>query len=116
MSTPMHILTRDDDVPNCGSGGGADTFFGLRVASIFIILVGSTFGALFPVLAKNSSWLHVPKSVFEYVLRIMNLTNLLLIVCAASRNILEAVSLCVSVMVASRRNKRMNQLFLFFLF
>ncbi|KAK0189100.1 Zinc/iron permease [Armillaria mellea] len=66
MSSPMHILTRDDDDSlNCGSGGGADTFFGLRVASIFIILVGSTFGALFPVLAKNSSWLHVPKSVFE---------------------------------------------------
>ncbi|KAK0239067.1 ZIP-like iron-zinc transporter [Armillaria nabsnona] len=62
----MHILTRDDDVPNCGPGGGADTFFGLRVASIFIILVGSTFGALFPVLAKNSSWLHVPKSVFDF--------------------------------------------------
>ncbi|PBK72519.1 ZIP zinc/iron transport family [Armillaria solidipes] len=67
MSTPMHILTRDDDdAPNCGSGGGADTFFGLRVASIFIILVGSTFGALFPVLAKNSSWLHVPKFVFDF--------------------------------------------------
>ncbi|KAK0239072.1 ZIP-like iron-zinc transporter [Armillaria nabsnona] len=65
MSSPMHILTRDD-APNCGSGGGADTFFGLRVASIFIILVGSTFGALFPVLAKNSSWLHVPKSVFDF--------------------------------------------------
>ncbi|KAK0217742.1 Zinc/iron permease [Armillaria fumosa] len=67
MSSPMHILTRDDDdAPNCGSGGGADTYFGLRVASIFIILVGSTFGALFPVLAKNSSWLHVPKSVFDF--------------------------------------------------
>ncbi|KAK0501471.1 Zinc/iron permease [Armillaria luteobubalina] len=56
MSSPMHIFTRDDDdAPNCGSGGGADTYFGLRVASIFIILVGSTFGASFPVLAKNSS-------------------------------------------------------------
>ncbi|KAK0446894.1 ZIP-like iron-zinc transporter [Armillaria borealis] len=67
MSGPMHILTRDDDdAPNCGSGGGANTFFGLRVASIFIILVGSTFGALFPVLAKNSSWLHVPKFVFDF--------------------------------------------------
>ncbi|KAK0189095.1 ZIP-like iron-zinc transporter [Armillaria mellea] len=60
-------LGRDDgDALNCGSGGGADTFFGLRVASIFIILVGSTCGALFPVLAKNSSWLHVPKSVFDF--------------------------------------------------
>ena len=51
---------------NCGSGGGADTFHGLRIASVFIILVGSTCGALFPVLAKRSSWLHVPKPIFEY--------------------------------------------------
>ncbi|KAK0489107.1 Zinc/iron permease [Armillaria novae-zelandiae] len=67
MSSPMHILSRDDDDSlNCGSGGGADTFFGLRVASIFIILIGSTFGALFPVLVKSSSWLHVPKSIFDF--------------------------------------------------
>jgi solute carrier family 39 (zinc transporter), member 1/2/3 len=51
---------------NCGSGGGADTYHGLRIASVFIILVGSTFGALFPVLARRTSWLHVPKAVFEY--------------------------------------------------
>ncbi len=56
-----------DQQPNCGSGGGADTWFGLRVASVFIILVGSIGGALFPVLIKNSTWLHVPKSVFEFV-------------------------------------------------
>jgi len=56
-----------DDTFNCGSGGGADTYFSLRVASIFIILIGSSCGALFPVLAKRSSWLHVPKGVFEYV-------------------------------------------------
>lgn len=42
-----------------------DTFLGLRVASIFVILVCSTAGALFPVLAARSSWLHVPKGVFE---------------------------------------------------
>ncbi|PBK99637.1 Zip-domain-containing protein [Armillaria gallica] len=90
----MHILTRDDDdALNCGSGGGADTFFGLRVASIFIISLCSTFGALFPVLVKSSSWLHVPKSVFESVFLVINLNDLLLIACAASRNILEAVSL-----------------------
>ncbi|KAF8159626.1 ZIP-like iron-zinc transporter [Crassisporium funariophilum] len=52
--------------PNCGLGGGSDTFFNLRVASIFIILIGSSCGALFPVLAKRSSWLHVPKSAFDF--------------------------------------------------
>lgn len=50
---------------NCGPGGGADDFLGLRIASIFIILIGSLCGALFPVLAHRSSWLHVPKGVFE---------------------------------------------------
>ena len=51
----------------CGSGGGDDSSFGLRIASVFIILVGSTSGALFPVLAKRSSWLNVPKPIFEFV-------------------------------------------------
>jgi hypothetical protein len=57
------------DALDCGSGGGDDSSFGLRIASVFIILVGSTTGALFPVLAKRSSWLHVPKPIFEFVLR-----------------------------------------------
>ncbi|KAK7056298.1 hypothetical protein VNI00_002851 [Paramarasmius palmivorus] len=55
-----------EEVLNCGSGGGDDRHFGLRVASIFIIGVGSTFGALFPVLAKRSKYLHVPKSLFDF--------------------------------------------------
>ncbi|EGN96717.1 hypothetical protein SERLA73DRAFT_140426 [Serpula lacrymans var. lacrymans S7.3] len=50
----------------CGSGGGADTYSGLRIASVFIILVGSMFGALFPVLARRSRWLHVPQGIFEF--------------------------------------------------
>ena len=53
---------------NCGTGGGADTFFGLRIASIFVILVTSTFGALFPVLARRSRLRNViPHSAFELV-------------------------------------------------
>jgi hypothetical protein len=54
------------DEVNCGSGGGADDLRGLRIASVFVILIGSGCGALFPVLAKRSSWLHVPTPVFEY--------------------------------------------------
>jgi zinc transporter 1/2/3 len=50
---------------NCGSGGGATTYAQLRIASIFIVLVGSMGGSLFPVLAKRTSWLHVPKAAFE---------------------------------------------------
>ena len=55
------------DAVHCGSGGGDDSSFGLRIASVFIILVGSTSGALFPVLAKRSTWLNVPKPIFEFV-------------------------------------------------
>jgi zinc transporter 1/2/3 len=51
---------------NCGSGGGDSSGLNLRIASIFVILIGSTSGALFPVLAKRSSWLHVPKSIFDF--------------------------------------------------
>lgn len=58
----------DAEELNCGSGGGSDDFFGLRVASIFIILVGSLFGALFPVLAKRTKWLssRIPNSLFDF--------------------------------------------------
>ncbi|KAG2367991.1 ZIP-like iron-zinc transporter [Suillus spraguei] len=51
---------------DCGSGGGATTYKQLRIASVFVILIGSMSGALFPVLAKRSSWLHVPKAVFDF--------------------------------------------------
>ncbi|KAF7969455.1 hypothetical protein HWV62_22339 [Athelia sp. TMB] len=54
-----------DDL-NCGSGGGSQKYFHLRIASIFIILIGSTAGATFPVLAAKSSWLHVPKGLFDF--------------------------------------------------
>ncbi|KAI0272314.1 ZIP-like iron-zinc transporter [Gloeopeniophorella convolvens] len=56
----------DDDSLNCGSGGGATTYTGLRIASVFIIWAGSTFGALFPVLARKSTVIAVPHSVFEF--------------------------------------------------
>ncbi|KAJ3787575.1 ZIP-like iron-zinc transporter [Lentinula aff. detonsa] len=60
------LATRDDS-DNCGSGGGADTFFGLRIASIFIILIGSMFGALFPVVSmRYSDYVKVPKGIFEF--------------------------------------------------
>ncbi|KDR76838.1 hypothetical protein GALMADRAFT_225700 [Galerina marginata CBS 339.88] len=55
-----------DDTLNCGNGGGADTFKGLRIASVFIIALGSFMGALFPVLAARSKWLHVPPAVFDF--------------------------------------------------
>ncbi|KAF9037712.1 ZIP-like iron-zinc transporter [Panaeolus papilionaceus] len=66
-----HHHHHDDDnllgeILNCGNGGGSDIHLNLRIASIFIILVGSTSGALFPVLARRTSWLHVPRGVFDF--------------------------------------------------
>jgi hypothetical protein len=54
---------------NCGNGGGADSYTNLRIASVFIVLIGSSFGALFPVLAKKTQWVKVPDAVFESVLQ-----------------------------------------------
>lgn len=59
---PLTIMSSD-----CGNGGGADTFTGLRIGSVFIILATSSFGAFFPVLTKRSKWLKVPTYVFESV-------------------------------------------------
>jgi len=52
---------------NCGTGGGADDFLGLRIASVFIILIGSLLGAFFPLVARRSSMIKIPKVLFEYV-------------------------------------------------
>jgi hypothetical protein len=77
-STPLHpsIMSTVPDPTateapdaglNCGSGGGVDTFQGLRIGAIFIILFGSLLGASFPIFAKRSSFLRVPHAVYEYV-------------------------------------------------
>lgn len=61
------LATRDDgDTVNCGSGGGDDSMEGLRIASIFIVGVGSMFGATFPVVAYRSRLRNIiPNAVFE---------------------------------------------------
>ncbi|KAG6901950.1 hypothetical protein C0995_006360 [Termitomyces sp. Mi166 len=51
---------------NCSFSGGPDNLLGLRIGSIFIILATSTAGALFPVLARRTSWLNVPKDVYDF--------------------------------------------------
>ncbi|KAJ7742805.1 ZIP-like iron-zinc transporter [Mycena metata] len=50
----------------CTSPRNPNTYFHLRVASVFIVLVCATGGTLFPVLARRSKWLHVPKAVFDF--------------------------------------------------
>ncbi|KAI9507638.1 ZIP-like iron-zinc transporter [Russula earlei] len=50
---------------NCGSGGGSTTFHGLRIASVFIIWVTSSFAATFPVVARRSRRIYIPTPIFE---------------------------------------------------
>ena len=64
---PLHVLLRraeDDSVPTCETGNEYDGRMGLRISSIFVILVGSTFGALFPILARNFQNSKVPGWAF----------------------------------------------------
>ena len=60
------LLARDDGDVDCSPGGGDTGSTGLRIASVFIILVGSMFGALFPVLSRRMKWLQVPKGLFDF--------------------------------------------------
>jgi zinc transporter 1/2/3 len=53
------------DDADCTNGGGATSFTGLRIASVFIIWIASTFGALFPVIARRTK-IQVPPAVFEF--------------------------------------------------
>jgi zinc transporter 1/2/3 len=62
------LLSQFDKRDGCSAGGGAHTYTSLRIASVFVILATSTFGALFPVLSRRTSWLRVPTPVFKYVI------------------------------------------------
>ncbi|EUC55663.1 ZIP zinc/iron transport family protein [Rhizoctonia solani AG-3 Rhs1AP] len=60
-----NILHTVEEAVSCGNVENEDTHFKLRVASLFIILITSTLGAVFPVLASRLHFLNVHKSVFE---------------------------------------------------
>jgi zinc transporter 1/2/3 len=54
----------DEEVPECENGENATSYFGLRIASIFIILIGSLIGAVLPIWLARTSRMHVPKLCF----------------------------------------------------
>lgn len=63
MDHIVTLLARQSDAgtsPQCDAGNQYDGRLGLRIASIFVIWVGSMFGAVFPVFAKNHQSLGVP--------------------------------------------------------
>ena len=49
---------------DCATGNDFDGRIGLRISSIFVIFVGSAFGALFPVWAANNKGVHIPEWTF----------------------------------------------------
>ncbi|PYI15171.1 ZIP zinc/iron transport family [Aspergillus violaceofuscus CBS 115571] len=49
----LHTLVARDD--GCPTGNEYDGRIGLRISSIFVIFIGSSFGALFPVFARSFS-------------------------------------------------------------
>lgn len=63
---PLHTLLprQSGSVSVCETGNQYDGHLGLRVSSIFVILVASSFGAIFPVLAHNFKALGIPSWAF----------------------------------------------------
>lgn len=49
---------------NCNTGNEFDGRLGLRISAIFVILIGSTLGAVFPVFARRHRGLGVPDWAF----------------------------------------------------
>ncbi|OJJ46961.1 hypothetical protein ASPZODRAFT_1863327 [Penicilliopsis zonata CBS 506.65] len=56
------FLPRDTDA--CSTGNDFDGKMGLRISSIFVIMVGSMFGAVFPVLARRLGGAGIPSWAF----------------------------------------------------
>ncbi|KAG9036343.1 high-affinity Zn(2+) transporter zrt1 [Tulasnella sp. JGI-2019a] len=50
----------------CGSLQNQPDYLGLRIASVFVILISSSIGALFPVLAKRATSLSLPRAVYDF--------------------------------------------------
>ena len=60
------LLARQEDIeapPACSADNDYDGRMGLRIASVFVIWIGSTMGAVFPVIAKGGN-LGVPDAAF----------------------------------------------------
>ncbi|KAI4160241.1 MAG: hypothetical protein L6R39_000236 [Caloplaca ligustica] len=57
----------DTSVPSCDAGNEFDGRVGLRISAIFVILVGSLFGATFPVYAARHKGVGVPEWAFFIV-------------------------------------------------
>ena len=66
MEFASQILARDEPLlpGHCDNGNEFDGRIGLRISSIFVILIGSCLGAIFPVYASRTRGLKVPEWSF----------------------------------------------------
>ncbi|KAF8518935.1 ZIP-like iron-zinc transporter [Hysterangium stoloniferum] len=64
MATTLLFSIADTD--SCGSVNNQVDLLGLRVGAIFIILVTSLFGTLFPILARRSKFIRLPPIAFDF--------------------------------------------------
>ena len=51
-------------MPTCDTGNGYDGRLGVRISSIFVILIGSFWGAWFPVFAARHKGVGIPEWAF----------------------------------------------------
>ncbi|OBA22499.1 ZIP zinc/iron transport family [Metschnikowia bicuspidata var. bicuspidata NRRL YB-4993] len=56
------VVRRD----TCDTGNEYNGLMGVRISSIFVILIGSGFGAFFPILASRYSFIRMPNWVFFF--------------------------------------------------
>lgn len=59
----VHLVARDDGSCTGGNDYTSDNL-GARISAIFVILVGSLFGATFPVFAHRNRGVSIPAWVF----------------------------------------------------
>ncbi|KAI5845053.1 Zinc/iron permease [Morchella snyderi] len=64
--TDPAIEEAEEVAPECGGANAYDGRMGLRISAVFVILTGSTFGALFPVIAKQHPGLNIPNWAFFF--------------------------------------------------
>ncbi|KAI9838199.1 MAG: hypothetical protein M1837_002539 [Sclerophora amabilis] len=64
VSNATAAAPEEEPAPACESGNEYDGRLGLRISAVFVILVGSMIGALFPVLANRQKGLTVPSWTF----------------------------------------------------
>lgn len=64
MSTVFEGVTEVVKRTTCDNGNDFNGMMGARISSVFVILVGSTFGAVFPILSSRYSFVRMPSWCF----------------------------------------------------